>query len=48
MVYDGRDVDAAIAKFGDRLAEEMPVSACLGWKAEIVVDEAKIKSLKEE
>ncbi len=48
MVYDGRDVDAAMTKFGDRLVEEAFLSACEPWNAEIVVDEAKIKTLKEE
>jgi hypothetical protein len=48
MVYDGRDMDAAIGKFGDQLAQEMPTSKCLGWDGEVVIDDARIKNLKEE
>lgn len=48
MAYEGRDVDAAIAKFGERLAEEIPISACLGWNGDVAMDEEKIKNLKEE
>lgn len=48
MAYDGKDVDLAITKFGDRLVEEMPFSACSGWNVDVAIDEAKIKTLKEE
>jgi hypothetical protein len=32
LTYSGKDVDAALKRFGERLAEELRGARCAGWK----------------
>lgn len=48
MTYYGRDVEVALGRFADRLAEAIPGTPCLGWSWEATIDETKIRKMAEE
>jgi hypothetical protein len=47
MSYSGRSVDEAVTKFSQKLGETLPGAACVGWKADVKVDEAAVRKLNE-
>jgi hypothetical protein len=47
MSYSGRSVDEAVTKFAQKLGETLPGAACVGWKADVKVDEAQVRKLNE-
>jgi len=47
MSYSGRSVDEAVNKFAQKLGETLPGAACVGWKADVKVDEAQVRKLNE-
>jgi len=47
MAYGGKSVDEAVKRFSEKLGETLPGAACVGWKADVKVDEAQVRKLND-